>query len=168
MCLQETWLDPCAEECNLLTGWTQHNNSVGKGKGITTIFTDKYEFEKDIKRPNYQFTKIVSENLDIINVYRSEAANSEDFIEDLFFLRDSRKQTMILGDFNICYLSENAHQVFQAFHSRGYHQIVKSPTSLHGRLIDVAFLSPSDVHYEARQQAQFFSDHDLIEIVEGK
>ena len=172
MCLQETWLDPSAEECNLLTnsGWTQHNNSVGKGKGITTLFADKYEFGKDIKNPNYQFTQIVSESLDIINVYRSEAANSEDFIEDLFGITDGRKQTLILGDFNICYLTENSHSVYQAINSRGYHQIVKSPTSLHGRLIDVAFLSPSnsDVHYEAKQQSQFFTDHDLIEIIEGK
>ena len=172
MCLQETWLDPSAEDYNLLTnsGWTQHDNSVGKGKGITTLFSDKYEFEKDIKNPNYQFTKIVSESLDIINVYRSEAANSVDFIEDLIGMTDASKQTLVLGDFNICYLSENSHSVFQAFHIKGYHQIVKSPTSLHGRLIDVAFLSPSDsnVHYEARQQAQFFTDHDLIEIIEGK
>ena len=103
MCLQETWLDPSdsASHCNLLpenTGWKQHNNSVGKGKGISTFFTEEYELEKDITNPSYQMTKITSERLEIINIYRSIGAETENLLEDLCALISPGKQTLLLGD----------------------------------------------------------------------
>ena len=173
MCLQETWLDPLAPECNHLlvsAGWMQHSNSVGKGKGIATFYTENYKWAMDITKPLYQFTKIVSEQLEVINVYRSEGAETNNFLNDLCGLISSVKQTMILGDFNLCYMSESFHQLFQALKGMGYKQIVEDPTSIKGRLIDLAFISPtdSDVFKKAHQQSQFFTDHDLIEIIEGK
>ena len=122
MCLQETWLDPLAPECNHLlvsAGWMQHSNSVGKGKGIATFYTENYKWAMDITKPLYQFTKIVSEQLEVINVYRSEGAETNNFLNDLCGLISSVKQTMILGDFNLCYMSENSHQLFQVLHSKG-------------------------------------------------
>ena len=152
------------------TGWTQHNNSVGKGKGITTIFSEKYQWEKDITRPFYQLTKITSEHQDIVNVYRSDGADDKSFQEDLFGLINSGKQSLVVGDFNICYQTQRSHPLFNAFQRKGYNQIVAAPTSYNGRLIDLAFISPvdSNVSYVTQQQAQFFTDHDLIEIIEGK
>jgi hypothetical protein len=86
MCLQETWLDLSASECELWleeqTGWEQYNNSVGKGKGISTLYTDNYQWDKDITRPYYQITKIASEHQEIINVYRSEGDDTKSFLED--------------------------------------------------------------------------------------
>ena len=37
ICLQETWLDPSEEYSNMVkgTGFNQHNNSVGRGKGLS-------------------------------------------------------------------------------------------------------------------------------------
>ena len=173
MCLQETWLDLSASECELWleeqTGWKQHNNSVGKGKGISTLYTENYQWDKDITRPYYQITKIASEHQEIINVYRSEGADTKSFLEDLFVLISSQKQTLVIGDFNLCYNTESSHPLFQAFQHKGYKQIVKSPTSSKGRLIDLAFVSPMDsnVSFVAQQQSQFYTDHDLIEIIEG-
>ena len=174
MCLQETWLDPLdsTSNCNMLpenTGWKQHNNNVGKGKGITTFFTEKYKWEQDITNPSYQMTKITSDTLEIINVYRSRGAETENLLKDLFTLIGPGKQTLVLGDFNLCYLTESFHLLFQAFRRMGYQQIVVNPTSINGRLIDLAFISPSalDVFDRAQQQSQFFTDHDLIEIIEG-
>ena len=173
ICLQETWLDPSALECNMLfeehTGWIQHNNSVGKGKGITTLFTENYQWDTDITKPFYQITKITSEHQEIINVYRSDGADTENFLEDLFGLVSSMKQTLVMGDFNLCYQTESSHKLFQAFQRKGYQQIVKAPTSLKGRLIDLAFISPMDSNasFVAQQQSQFYTDHDLIEIIEG-
>ena len=172
MCLQETWLDPTSGDSVMLLNmeWKQHNNSVGRGKGITTFFKESFTWDTDITKPEFQITKIVAEDLDIINVYRSGRADDKDFNDDLFGLITPGKQTLILGDFNLCYLSEGSHPLFRAFQERGYTQIVKSPTSLRGRLIDLAFVSPSNsvLRFKVRQQSQFFTDHDLIEIVIGK
>ena len=107
MCLQETWLDPLAPQTNLLEkeGWYQHDNSVGKGKGITTFYKKEFDWERDVTNPNYQITKIKSESQDIINVYKSSGATTELFVKDLCEIVSTGKVTIILGDFNTCYNS---------------------------------------------------------------
>ena len=172
MCMQETWLDPLVTTSKLLENvvWNQHNNSVGKGKGITTFYKQDFVWEQDVKQANYQITKVCSDNIDIINVYRSSGAENINFLEDLCFLVKSGKQTMILGDFNICYISEKSHQVFGMLKSLGFQQLVKHPTHIEGRLIDLVFFFSPDSSdcYEVKQQAQWFTDHDLIQVVRGK
>ena len=172
ICLQETWLDPLVTHTNLLekVGWNQHNNSVGKGKGISTFYKEDFVWEKDVKQANYQMTKICSENIDIINVYRSSGAENIKFLKDLCSLVSSGKQSLIQGDFNICYISEKSHQVFQMLKSQGFQQLVNHPTHIEGRLIDLVFFFSPDpnAYYEVQQQAQWFTDHDLIQVVRGK
>ena len=171
LCLQETWLHPSAET-NLLEekGWKQHNNSVGRGKGISTFYKPEFVLEKDVTLPSYQMTKIRSDSIDIINVYRSSGAENYNFIEDLCGLCNPEKHTLILGDFNICYNSQIDNQVYQTLRNMGFRQLVKHPTHIDGRLIDPVFsFSPGiEVIYEVKQQAQYYTDHDMIEVVEGK
>ena len=102
-------------------------------------------------------------------MYRSAGANNNDFIEDLCGLVIHGKQTFILGDFNICYISEFSNKVFQVLRSKGFKQIVKYPTHIEGRLIDVVFYFCPDpgTCYEVKQQSQFFTDHDLIQVFRG-
>ena len=168
MCLQETWLDPLSSQENLLEiqGWSQHNNSVGRGKGITTFYKDKYVWEKDVTKPNYQITKIKSDTRDIINVYKSAGAEDNNFLENLCALVSSGKPTTILGDFNICYISERSNRVFQALSNMGFKQIVEFPTHIEGRLIDLVFIYSPDpnISYEVQQKAQYYTDHDLITV----
>ena len=172
MCLQETWMDPLAPQNNLLEkkGWNQHNNSVGKGKGITTFYKQSFAWVRDVTKTDYQITKINSDSVDVINVYRSAGAENKSFLEDLFSLVSSGTQTLILGDFNICYQTEPTNQVFLALASKGFIQIVNHPTHIEGRLIDMVFIfSPDpDIYYEALQQAQYFTDHDMIQVFRGK
>ena len=171
MCLQETWIDPLAPQTNLLESkcWNQHNNSIGKGKGITTLYKQIYVWVRDVTEMEYQITKIKSDSMDVINVYRSAGADDECFLEDLCSLVSSGKQTLILGDFNICYQTQPTNQVFQALESKGFKQLVKHPTHIEGRLIDLVFIFSMDpgVNYEALQQAQYFTDHDMIEVFRG-
>ena len=172
MCLQETWMDPLAPKMNLLEneGWQQHNNSIGKGKGITTFYKPNYIWVGDVTKANYQLTKLKSVGMDVINVYRSAGAENTDFVEDLFGLITSGKRTLVLGDFNICYISEFSNLVFQALRSNGFQQIVEHPTHIEGRQIDLVFFHCPDqaICYEVKQQAQYFTDHDLLKVVQGK
>lgn len=68
---------------------------------------------------------------------------------------------MIVGDFNLCFLNENSHEVFKTMKNNGYQQIVKFPTHEKGRLIDLVF---SKLEYPVNQQSPFFSDHDIVAI----
>ena len=109
MCLQETWLDPLIGKFNLLEieNWKQHNNSVGREKGILTLYRTDFVWERDVTEERYQMTKITSNSLDIINVYRSAGTDDTEFLEDLCGLASSGNQTLIVGDFNICFISDN-------------------------------------------------------------
>ena len=171
ICLQETWLDPIIKQTNLLEteGWERHNNSVGKGKGIVTLIKKDFVWERDVTDSMYQITKIQSDEMDIINLYRSAGTDNAKFLENILGLISSEKQTFIMGDFNICYVSENSNQVFQVLRGMGFHQLVKHPTHIEGRMIDlVFFFSPdSSISYTVRQQAQYFTDHDLLHVVRG-
>ena len=172
LCLQETWLDPMLTTINLLEneGWQQHNNSVGKGKGISTFYKLNYVLIRDETKENYQITKIQSEAMDIINLYKSAAARNINFLEDLCGLITYGKQTMILGDFNICYINESSNHVFQVLKSKKFQQLVKFPTHIEGRMIDLVFYFCPDAStcYEVQQQAQYYTDHDLIQVIRGK
>ena len=172
MCLQETWLDPLIGKFNLLEieNWKQHNNSVGRGKGILTLYRTDFVWERDVTEERYQMTKITSNSLDIINVYRSAGTDDTEFLEDLCGLASSGNQTLIVGDFNICFISDNSSPIFKELRNIGFKQIVKNPTHIEGHLIDLVFFRSQDtaIFYEVKQQAQYFTDHDLIEIVQGK
>ena len=169
LCLQETWLAPSMENDYQVSGWTQHNNSVGRGKGITTLYKSPFTFLLDINRPQHQLTKLTSVEIDIINVYRSTDADSKTFLSDLSKIIDDKK-TLIIGDFNLCFLSDAGHHIFKFFERYGFYQLVKRSTHIKGRIIDLAFLNRGfdEKHWKLSQHSTFYTDHDLIEISFGK
>ena len=158
ICLQETWLDPSEFNDEDKNGWKQHNNSVGRGKGISTLYNSLYTMKVDVSNPQYQMTKVSSSSMDIINVYRSEGAVTSSFLEDLLSLYD-KEETVIMGDFNLCYIQQRNHQIFKTIESLGFNQLVKSPTHIKGRMIDLVF---SKSFFEVIQQSPFFTDHDIL------
>ena len=166
ICCQETWLSHTNTADFKIDGFDLHVNSVGRGRGIATYHKANYCFVEDTKRIDQQMTKISSESQDIINVYRSEGADSSLFIEDLIQLFDSTKTTIIVGDFNICFKAENNHPVLRKLELLGFIQKVLAPTHIEGRQIDHVFVfSPDQAEYAkvfVIQQSSFFGDHDLI------
>ena len=108
-----------------------HNNSVGKGKGITTIFKQNYSVQKDIKEESYQITKITSQSQDIVNIYRSSVGSYDvSLIENLISLINPNKDTIVLGDFNMCFITEKDRIVLTTLHSMGFKQLVTMPSHI--------------------------------------
>ena len=166
ICLQETWLDPSVTNVFEIENFQKRFNSIGAGKGIATYFAHNYNFERDITTEKYQITKIKSKKHDVINVYRSSTASSSQFISDLKSMFDSNQQTFMVGDFNICYISEIDHQVIKTIKEFGFKQKVRAPTHIEGRLIDHVYVFTPDSKYdpgvEVEQQSPYFTDHDLL------
>ena len=111
-------------------------------------------------------SKLNSTNKDVINIYRPTGANDEDFMRDIKDLINLTKETLILGDLNICYINERSNLIIKSLEEMGFVQHVKNPSHIEGRLIDHAYsFSPTlKANYEVKQQAQYFTDHDLIQI----
>ena len=77
------------------------------------------------------------------------------------------KFKLVVGDFNLCFKSDILHPIFQALN--GFDQLVKYPTHVRGRIIDLAFIKkPNQSAYEVKQISPFFTDHDIIELYSGK
>ena len=147
-----------------------HLNSIGIGKGIATYFNDSYSFLMDVKKVKYQLTMIRSDKQDIINIYRSAGASSSQLLDDFKSMFDSERRTLLIGDLNICFLSEKNHPVLKALARLRFKQKVQRPTHELGRLIDYIFIySPpliGDAEVEVVQESPYFSDHDLLFVTE--
>ena len=107
--------------------------------------------------------------MDVVNVYRSSDADTKIFITDMVKIINDKK-TLIIGDFNLCFLSEPDHQIFKFLNRYGFHQLVRHPTHIKGRMIDLVFLNKGveNENCNLSQHSTFFTDHDLLEFQLGK
>ena len=128
------------------------------------FYDESFSIEKEVKEPLYQMAKLITEEMSIINVYRSQGANTERFIHDLLEMINLNEHTLVVGDFNICFQKNPTHSIFQTLRNLNFEQLVKNSTHIDGGLIDLVFgFSPDQlVAYEVDQQAQYFTDHDLL------
>ena len=164
VCLQETWLVSGLSSLNVMKmiDWQQWNICAGRGKGITTFYKNEFQQKGHVIGENFQMARVVSEELDIINVYRSSNANTNNFVESLRSLFNETKKTYIVGDFNLCFDSERTHPVFMFLENSKFKQLVQNATHIKGRLIDLVFTNSPEEVIRVSQNGQYFSDHDMI------
>ena len=123
----------------------------------------------NVKSDKYQMTKIVAEAQDVINIYRSDGASSDEFLKDLVKIFDSTKVTYLLGDFNLCFKKENNHPIMKKISHLGFKQKVEHATHIGGHLIDHIYIfSPHnhEILVKILQQSPYFSDHDILSVIE--
>ena len=172
ICLQETWVTQLPNDVDfVIDGFQRIFNSAGHGKGIVTYYRDGFSLSKEVTHIQYQMTKLISEQYSIINIYRSNSASSTQFIDDLQTLLAISDEIFIVGDFNICFLSEFDHPLIQFILSKGFKQLVMRPTHMEGRLIDhIYHYHPTHGLYKdsfsVDQVSPYFSDHDILTVVQ--
>ena len=169
ICLQETWIEPHSSSINALLadGWMQHNVCIGRGKGATTLFKSGFNLKCDVLYERFQIIKIESQEIDVINIYRSSDAVTNTFVNEMLKLINPLKKTYIMGDFNLCYIDERRHAIFTALETMKFQQLVPKATHIEGRLIDLIFTNVNVENWTVSQQAQYFTDHDLLIINES-
>ena len=163
-CLDETSLE--ANECDQkyrLGGYCQKSVNVGNGKGIITYFdSSKTRLIDYIASEKHQLMKFGYCNLDILNIYRSKNCRSNELIESLKLMLDPRKNTIITGDFNICFNENRSNKIIAYLIENGFHQLVHEPTHIRGRLIDHVYWldKTGDYNIELERYTAYYSDHD--------
>ena len=172
VCLQETWLKENEDYGNRfeMVGMEHHFVSVGQGKGVATYCRQDFTLNGSIKKQHYQVIRVSSKSTDVINIYRSSSDGKDSlFVEDLLSLFDGQKQTYIVGDFNLCYITERNNKIFREIELQGFKQLLKEPTHIEGRQIDLVFHYSMQAEHHSNltvfQFGQYFTDHDLIKIV---
>ena len=151
--VSETWLE--TNESLETTGFKEHLNSVGPGKGIALF----------IKEENMQITLMGSNELDVIIVYRSEQGSTLQLIQQLGDLIIPGKARIICGDFNICYRETRNNRVTKFLNQLGFSQLMKKATHIRGRTIDHLYFREGSVIQEnptILRYSPYYSDHDAI------
>ena len=161
--LQETSLDP-EHTVPCINGFSMQAAGRGKGKGVATMlkdgegFTIVHRVEK-----NMQIMKCVSDNLEVLNVYRSADKSLVEAANLLVEIINTHKPTLIVGDFNICVRRNKNNVITQRLENLGFHQMVKEATHIEGNLIDHIYWKDVDAAWEKptiERYSPYFSDHD--------
>ena len=134
ICLQETWLEDGEGERGdyQLEGYQAFFASVGPGKGLAVFI------KEELRRPevhkfidaNIQLTKISIKGLEILNIYRSQDEPLPSAAHHLRNLLDPRRDTLIIGDVNVCATKANSLRNF--LEEEGFRQLVTLPTHIQG------------------------------------
>ena len=168
ICIQETWIDT-EEEQNVysLDGYTKHLNSQGRGKGLAIyIKKNKFKYVTEFKSPYMQITKVTSEKMDVISVYRSQEEPFLSLNNQMEALIDPNKTTLVVGDFNFCY--KTSQNEFCSFMSKSkFKQLVEAATHIEGGLLDHAYFKCVGDEREATVElcSNYYSDHDTVTVL---
>ena len=164
MCLQETWLmpgeDPAKYEVGGMIPWL---NSVGLGKGLATYCSQPFKFKQHYCLQDCQLTKITSEKLEIINVYRS--SQCRDFENELESLMNIKKPTIVCGDTNIN-VGAGSCRLMELMTNLGFEQLITGSTHDKGGCIDQVFVnSLLNATVAVEKTRVQFTDHDQLRVI---
>ena len=177
ICLQETWLEEGYDDqqqkfslCNKSAFFA----SGGRGKGVVTYFTKQFQPLCKIVKQNYQIVAVKSEQMVIVNVYRSRQAKNEDFISSLVEILNEQQQAMlIMGDFNFCERKDYSHPIRRKLLGENFKSLLDPPFASHmdGNCLDQAYLrrrEDSTLTMTAHVGTCSYSDHDpvIVEVIE--
>ena len=124
---------------------------VINGLMFTTVFTSRKNCE-----------------MRFLFLYRKQASNVHDFLNNLNHIITWYTIDVILGDFNINYFNEkesyNLKNILES--TLGYQQIVSKPTFLSGSLLDHVYIrSHKFKSVDNSVIGVYYSDHDAVKIL---
>ena len=107
-----------------------------------------------------QLSKFSSPAQDVIAVYRSQSCSYEVLNRGIKKLLTPKKTTLVLGDFNFCYL-EHMTATKRFFDDNNFNQLIKQPTHIGGHILDQAYLLDdyNSMECTAETHAKYYSDH---------
>ena len=134
----------------------------GRGSGTAAFFKKQFNISNKVNENRVTITKLSSEDLDIINIYRSGDGNIEMAVNILRELINIQKVTLIGGDINICFLKNKKNPLSSYLLSLGFSQLVKQATHIDGGLIDHVYFLQTEEKFEVHLElvAKYYSDHD--------
>ena len=105
--------------------------------------------------------------LQIISIYRSQSWGSARLFEEIKKIIDYEKNTLIVGDFNICFKENYTNQLIQGLLNMGFVQLIHETTHMQGRIIDHAYFrdhtNKMKIHLD--RHSPYYSDHDAFCII---
>ena len=144
--------------------FTASFNSFKRGRGVATFSKQMYQII-DVKKENFQISKVSEEYFDLISIYRSQEEKDE-ILQELSKLINNERQTIVLGDFNLNFTKDCQHSMLKYLKVQKFSQLIQNATHQQGGLIDLVFASHHFYKSEiiVHQIGVYYSDHDLIQV----
>ena len=144
-----------------LEGFLDHYVSAGNGKGIALYYKSTFQHREDFSDTHLQVSKVSSAEVDVITVYRSSVNNLEQCAAVVASFIDLEKETVILGDFNVSFMEENA--LRSKLYGLGYKQLLDSATFYLGTRIDHCYVqTKSESSYTVAIDFLYWTDHAAV------
>ena len=164
--LTETWLteESLADEYSLI-GYKANFNNRGRGKGIVSYYRGKFGTTRNINNDGFSISKMESEKLKVIGVYRSQDGDMANLINEIKSLVDSEKTTVIGGDMNVCALTQRKNLVTKSLEEMGFKQLVTQATHEDGRALDHIYIRQGKTarfDWAIEYFPKYYSDHDGV------
>ena len=162
----ETWIPERTEEKQYeLQNFEAHLNSSGRGKGIAVYTKKEFHHNCDMNDESISITKMDSEDIDVIAIYRSKEGSLKELISKLENLISLSKTTLVIGDMNICNMEKPNNLLNTFLTSKRFKQIVMTATHIDGGHIDHCYIRNIG-NYEEKPAIEitpkYYSDHDSI------
>ena len=120
----------------------------------------------DLKKTNVQITKMSTDKIDVLSIYRSQGADNTEFIQDLRQLLINGQTTIICGDFNQCFIKQRSNKIVKMLEELGFQQLVMEASHLKGGHLDQVYSNhdPSVFKVEVLMYSPYYTslDHDAI------
>ena len=140
-------------------------NNAGDGKGIAGYVKNNFKHQRDITEDTFQISKYSHPDIDVICAYRSSTDKLDKIVTKIENLLNKEKVTIIVGDFNVCYLKKPSNKISRTLESLHFRQLVNEPTHEEGGCIDhLYFYAPATIEtdYLLEIVPAYYSDHDCL------
>ena len=163
--LTETWLTLGEEGKYGINDYSANFNIAGQGKGIAGYARGMFSHQKNITQESFQISKFSHSQMEVICIYRSKSNNLDELLEAIKSNCDMTKVVIVIGDVNICYLTNKTNYFTCQLKKMGFNQIVNVPTHNLGGCIDHVYVCKPmtcDIDILLETSSPYYSDHDTI------
>ena len=170
ICCQETWLSPHSLGSDFqLEGKICHLNSVRRGAGIATYFSREFQHIKDYTATSYQISVFKSDLQMVMNIYRSNDANSEVIQHNLAnMMKEWSGDIFLCGDWNLCLREDRNHRIMKFLMQEGFSPVIQPPKGTHkdGRCIDMIWSRNVNLDSCASKiDFKYYTDHGQVSLL---
>ena len=114
-----------------------------------------------------QLSKFSSPDLDVVTLYRSKDESQANLNEGIRQMIEGNKSTLVIGDFNFCYLERTQFPTKKFLSENNFHQLVTEPTHMEGNLIDQAYIQDirGTLNVKMHIQSRYYTDHKSLHLI---
>ena len=148
-----------------LNNYVTHLNCSGRGKGLAVFNKPEFKNITDHNEKEVNITKIESEDIDVIAIYRSKEGSLGRLISKLQSIINMSKSTLIVGDMNICNKKMASNELRKYLEDRKFKQVINRATHIEGGHLNHVYIMNMGNFVESpgiELIPKYYSDHDSI------